>query len=202
MQAPWAKPPVRHAEGQLAAPDLPQAYLVADQARVGRESPRNLTSPTPTARPLPGEPDQPSHSRRSATWRRGRGIPASPDRRRSGSRRTRGRAESSSATTWPFPNTPPSRLISVIRSIISVGGAGSAHCRTEIAAPAGLSGSFGCSGFRGVEVVRVGQAVSLVARRREVARRCMSPAGLSRAAARRPPFRSRRSPAQGGLSAW
>ncbi len=42
---------------------------------------------------------------------------------------------SSSAMTWPLPKSPPSRLISVMRSIISMGGAGELGiARTEIAA--------------------------------------------------------------------
>jgi hypothetical protein len=32
---------------------------------------------------------------------------------------------SNSAMTWPLPNAPPSRVIAVIRSIISIGDAGS-----------------------------------------------------------------------------
>src|SRR4249919_3816868 len=92
---------------------------------VGSTWPVNLTSPTPSARPRPGSP---SHGRKKpaschiASRPRQPGITGSPSKWQAKNHRS-GRI-SSSATSWPLPKAPPSSVMRVMRSNISIGGAG------------------------------------------------------------------------------
>ena len=92
----------------------------------GVTMPVNFTSPTPSARPRPCMPRQPRLkpvSCQSASSPRQPGITGSP--RKWHWKNQRSGRMSNSATTWPLPSPPRSAEMSVMRSIISIGGAGS-----------------------------------------------------------------------------
>src|SRR6056297_499035 len=100
--------------------------------------PVSLTSPTPTAMPRPCQPRQPrlkpvSCQRPSSPRQPGMiGLPGKWH-----SKNQRSGWMSNSATTWPLPCAPPSAEMSVILSIISIGGRGSCALPGQESSPLG-----------------------------------------------------------------
>ena len=91
--------------------------------------PVNFTSPTPSARPLPGAPSQPRKkpvSCHSASRPRQPGMTGSPLKWQAHSQSSVGLpAILSSATIWPLPWAPPASEMLEMRSNMSMGGSGS-----------------------------------------------------------------------------
>ena len=91
--------------------------------------PVNLTSPTPSARPLPGAPSQPRKkpvSCHRASRPRQPGMTGSPLKWQAKNQSSIGLpATSSSATIWPLPCAPPVSEMLAMRSNMSIGGSGS-----------------------------------------------------------------------------
>src|ERR1051326_2761429 len=92
---------------------------------VGSTWPENLSSPRPSARPLPDEPSQPRKNPsncHSASRPKQPGITGSPLKWQGKNQRSG--LTSSVARTKPLPYSPPASASSEMRSNISIGGNG------------------------------------------------------------------------------